>query len=52
VHEDEWSPSPLEGTTEMPNNQVLYEITDPEFLKRFGWSLSDIQNYHCTEDGC
>ena len=36
----------------MLRKRVLYEITDPDFLKMFGWSLSDIKIYHCTEDGC
>ena len=32
--------------------KVLYKITDLEFLRKYGWSLPDIKNYHCTEDGC
>ena len=31
---------------------VLYEITDHEFLRNSGWSLSYIESLHCTEDGC
>jgi hypothetical protein len=31
---------------------VLYPITNAEFLSKYGWLLDEIQDLHCTEDGC
>lgn len=31
---------------------MFYEITDPEFIRKYAWSPPAIENFHCTEDVC